>query len=301
MALNSNNQSPQGWCLVLVVWGDKYNSTHINSIVQNVFRFSKNCVDAVLMTDCLRHGIDQRIRQYLIPDQLNCQSHKNEYTIKLTLFDERALPLNLPCVYLDLDTVVIGDLGLIAGLIKNKTHIFMLPPGDILKFGVVRRLFFKLFGVRGMATGNSSMLAFHSGMASNPLREFFRLIEKKSPDDFFLRNDDIFISWFCQKTLKPIPRNLGVMFRREFLTRLGFLGRIYNRSPMVKHRRDQIVAVTFNGEDHKVETLLNLPDGTLHKDSKGRSGCWSQREMGNIKARIIESANLIAPRDPHIF
>lgn len=43
------------------------------------------------------------------------------------LFDERALPLNLPCVYLDLDTVVIGDLGLNAGLIKNRTHIFMLP------------------------------------------------------------------------------------------------------------------------------------------------------------------------------
>jgi len=68
------------------------------------------------------------------------------------------------------------------------------------------------------------------------------------------------------------------MFRREFLTRSRLYGWIRNRLPWVRKRRNDIVAVTFNGVDHKLETLLTLPEGTLHHDSKGRSGRWSRVE-----------------------
>lgn len=46
----------KNWCLVLVLWGDKYAAAHINAIVENVFRHSANCAKAILMTDRQREG-----------------------------------------------------------------------------------------------------------------------------------------------------------------------------------------------------------------------------------------------------
>jgi hypothetical protein len=105
----------------------------------------------------------------------------------------------------------------------------------------------------------------------------------------FLSNDDIFISWFGQRRLKAVPTDLGVMFRREFLSRSKWLGWLSSRLPWVIQRREKIVAVTFNGFENKLEKLIQLPDGTLHQDSKGRFGYWSCKEMGPIKDRIVQA------------
>lgn len=280
----------QNWCLVLVLWGDKYSALHINSIVDNVYRYSSACAEILLMTDRQRIGVDDRVRQFLISDELNRPEFKKNYTIKLSLFDPRALPAHTPCVYLDLDTVVTGDLGCLASLINTPGDIYMLPPGNFFGFGVVRRFAFRLTRGRSMATGNSSIVVFHSDMQPNLLTEFLRFKTEGGPPSEVLNNDDLFISWFGQKSLRAVPGNLGVMFRREFLTRFGWLGWFKNRMPWVRLRRQQIVAVTFNGVEHKLERLVRLPDGALHIDSKGRFGYWSRKEMGPIKDRIVQAA-----------
>jgi hypothetical protein len=53
------------------------------------------------------------------------------------------------------------------------------------------------------------------------------------------------------------------------------------------------VAVTFNGVDHNLETLLTPPGGTLHLDSKGRSGRWSQAKMGPIEKKIVQASEAL--------
>lgn len=279
-----------GWCLVLVVWGDKYGAAHINAIVDNVHRHSTSCREVVLMTDRLRTGLDARVRQAVIGDALNRPESIRNYTIKLSLFDPTALPPDTPCVYLDLDTVVTGDLGRLAALVQRPNDLFMLPPGGLLSFGAIRRLLFRLTGGRRMATGNSSVLCFHSGMQPNAATSFLHFRSEGGAPAAVLRNDDLFISWFGQLRLNPVPTSLAVMFRREFLTRSRALSWCRNRLPWVRRRRESIVAVTFNGVEHKLEHLLQLPEGSLHRDSKGRSGYWSRREMGPIKDRIVQAA-----------
>lgn len=281
------------WYLILVLWGNKYSAKHINLIIEAVFRHSSTCAQAILMTDRIREGIDSRVSQVVISDFFNCQERKQNYTTKLSLFDSNALPSNARCVYLDIDTVVTGDLAKLASLLKTPNDMFMLPPGGLIGFGALRRLIFKLSRQRRMATGNSSILAFHSGMAPNLCGEFIRLTQSNESDNPVLRNDDLFISWFGQQHLKAVPKNIGVMFRREFLTRSRLYGWIRNRLPWVRQRRDEIAAVTFNGVDHKLETLLTLPDGSLHLDSKGRSGRWSRAEMGPIKDKIVQASEAL--------
>lgn len=280
----------KSWCLVLVLWGDKYAAAHINAIVENAFRHSTSCAQVILMTDRQREGLDDRVRQVLIAADFDRPEFKQNYTIKLSLFDPRALPSGMPCVYLDLDTVVIGDLGRVAGLVQRRDDLFMLPPGGVIGFGALRRLIFKLTRGQHMATGNSSILAFHSAMQPNLAMEFLRLKASGGPPPKVFQNDDLFISWFGQKQLQPLPTSLGVMFRREFLNRSRWYGWIRNRLPWVQHRRESIVAVTFNGVEHKLEKLLQLPDGTMHQDSKGRFGYLSRSEMGSIKDRIADAA-----------
>lgn len=278
------------WCLVLVLWGDKYAATHINSIVENVFLLSSTCKQVILMTDRVRGGLDDRVQQVLFADDFDRPDFRKNYTIKLSLFDPRALPAGTPCVYLDLDTVVIGDLGRIAALVESPGDLFMLPPGGLLGFGAARRLVFRLTRGRRMATGNSSILAFHSDMMPNLAMEFLRMKEEGGPPPTVLLNDDLFISWFGQMKLQSVPKNLGVMFRREFLTRSKWFGWLRNRMPWVRSRRESIVAVTFNGVEHKLEKLIQLPDGTLHRDSKGRIGYWGRTEMGAIKDKIMRAS-----------
>jgi hypothetical protein len=83
------------------------------------------------------------------------------------MFSKSVLPPSMPCIYLDLDTLVLGDIGKIAGLVKKPCDIFMLPPGNLISFGIVRKLLFRLSGGKWYATGNSSVVAFHSDAEPN--------------------------------------------------------------------------------------------------------------------------------------
>lgn len=283
------------WCLVLTLWGQKYSAAHVNALSRTALKYSPTCSDIILLTDRHREGVDPRVTQKRIPAFFDrAEFRRGGYPIKLSLFSRAALPKGMRCVYLDLDTVVTGDLGRIAALVRKPDDIFMLPPGNLIGFGRLRRLLFRLTDGRKMAVGNSSILAFHSGAEPNLCDVFERLHDKGSvARPRLFGNDDRFISWFAQTRLRPIPASLGVMFRREFLAWPRLYGRVRNRLPWVKARRAGIVAVTFNGTEHKLESLLALPDGAQHHDKRGRVGWWSDKEMGPLKARIAEAARAL--------
>ncbi len=297
MQILSAENSARNWCLVLALWGDKYSDDYVNVLVRSVLSKSTSCTKVVLVTDRYRTAIDAVVVQSLIPEFFRSPNFfRGGYVVKLSMFHRPFLPEDLPCVFLDLDTVVVGDVGKIAALVRNENDYLMLPPGNIVGFGPVRRLVWKLSGGRWFATGNSSIVAFHSAAVPSLAEQFQALYESGVRAPRYMTIDDVFISWCAQATLQKIPTSLGVMFRREFLSRSRLILKLKCRLPWVMRRRREIVAITFNGAQYKPEALLKLADGEKIFDSKGRFGYWNIENMGPIKEKILSFCSQVATK-----
>ena len=284
----------RSWCLVLVIWGEKYSDKFVDVLVKSVKQYSKGCTHVVLITDQIRNDLSDNIVQKLIPDFFNQPLFfKGGYVVKLSLFHKTVLPPNMPCVYIDLDTIVVGDAGRIAALVSSHDDYFMLPPGNLVGFGSIRRWLYKQTKGKRFATGNSSIVAFHSSAAPNICEAFEQLYTEGLTHDRKMRIDDVFISWFAQNTLQKIPASLAVMFRREFLSRSRFLLEVKRLSPFTAMRRKNLVAVTFNGAQHKPEEFLAFKDGDKILDEKNRFGFWSEKYLGVLKAQTLQVAKFI--------
>jgi hypothetical protein len=203
------------------------------------------------------------------------------------VFDREVLPPNSVCVYFDLDTMVVGDVGKIADLIKHPSDIYMLPPASVIAFSSIRRKLFKLTGGNHFATGNSSVLAYHSESQNN-ISDLFKRHFNAQDKGRYMNIDDVFISWAGQLFLRGMPVNLAVSFRREFLSHLMPLLFLKKISPFRRARHKKLVAVTFNGTSYKPHELLKLTDGEKIYDSKGRFGYWSDAYMGPLRLKILD-------------
>ena len=209
------------------------------------------------------------------------------YRVKISVFDRAVLPPNSVCVYLDLDTMVVGDVGKIANLIKQPSDVYMLPPGSVISFSPIRRILFKLTGGKHFATGNSSVLAYHSESKNN-ISDIFKQHFNAQDTGRYMNIDDVFISWAGQPFLRGMPTNLAVSFRREFLSHLMPLLLLKKISPLRQARHNGLVAVTFNGTSYKPHELLKLSDGERIQDSKGRFGFWSDAYIGPLRHKILD-------------
>lgn len=283
-----------GWCLVLVVWGDKYSEKYVNNLFFDVKRNSLTCKAAVLITDRIRSGISDQINQRMIPDFFNKPDFfKNGYPVKLSLFHKSVLPQNMPCVFVDLDTLVVGDLGRLAALVTCTESYLMLPPGNIIGFGNFRRLLYKISNGKVFATGNSSVVAFHSAAEPNLCEVFEKIYCGGETQSRIMQIDDVFISWFAQPKLKSVPASIAVMFRREFLARSRVGLELRRLSPWRERRRKNLVAITFNGTQYKPEALMALQDGDRIFDNKKRFGIWSMAHLGDFKEKIFQWAQIV--------
>jgi len=201
------------------MWGDAYPDASVNVMIDAARRLSPGLTTVVLFTDRPRVNIDSFVTQRPFPpffDRPDFFGHG--YRVKISVFSGNNLPPDVPCVYLDLDTMVTGDLGRIAALVKHTGDVFMLPPGNLIGFGPLRRGIHRWTKGRHFATGNSSVMAFHSSAAPN-LAEMFEACYQRGESGPHMAIDDVFISWAAQPVLQAIPASLGVSFRREFLAR----------------------------------------------------------------------------------
>ncbi len=279
--------STAGWCLVMALWGEKYSSKHVNEVAREALRLSAGCVAVVLLTDRFRDDVDQAVQQKAFPRFFDrADFFVGGYLAKLAMFDPSVLPANCRCVYVDLDTLVIGDLGKIAALIRNPNDIAMLPPGNLVSFGVIRRFIWRISRGRRFAVGNSSIVAYHSGAQPNTAEVFRQMHRRGDGALLHMRIDDLFVSWVNQAHLRAVPRSLAVMFRREFLFRWPLLFRLAQKSGTTRRRRAGLVAITLNGDECKPAALARLAEGAVIRDARGRTGYWSEESLGPIKARI---------------
>ena len=275
------------WCLVMALWGEKYSSRHVNEVTRETLRLSAGCVSVVLVTDRFRDGIDPQVRQKLFPAFFDRPDFfLGGYVVKLSIFDRSVLPADCRCVYVDLDTLVMGDLGKVAALIRGRNDVAMLPPGNLISFGVIRRLIWRVSRGRRFAVGNSSIVAYHSGASPNTAEMFREMYLRGDGALVHMRIDDLFISWANQAQLRAVPRNLVAMFRREFLFRSPLLFWLAQKSGITGRRRARLVAVTMNGEECKPAALARLAEGAVIRDARGRIGYWSEAGLGPIKAMM---------------
>lgn len=287
----------KGWCLVLAIWGDRYSDDYVNQLARSARALSRDCTGVVVFTDRDRSGVDPSIRQARFPAFFDrAEFYRGGYVVKLSVFSRWGLPSDTTCVYLDLDTVVTGDLGRVAALVRGRNDYLMLPPGNLIGFGTLRRFIYRLTGGHRFAIGNSSVLAYSSAAEPNLCEAYQQLYESDLRAASYMHVDDRFISWFAQSRLRAVPPRLAVMFRREFLSRGPLTGWLKNHLPGRRRRLDTIAAITFNGADYKPELLLMLKEGEVIQDKRGRSGIWSRESLGSTYDKILTFCQAVVRR-----
>ena len=283
------------WQCVFLLWGDRYGAGDVNHIVAAVRARARDVPRFVLLTDRPRPGLDAAVQSRPIPDfYLRPDFLKGGCQAKIALFEPGLLPTDLPAVYLDLDTVVLGDMGELVRLMPDPLTVAMLQSA-ILPFGPVGRLAARLTGGRRYARGNSSVLLFHPAHGAEVAAKF-RAAVRAHPDLRFrpLAADERFISWAVQPRMRAVPSSFAVKFPTEFMLPWAWAVLLRARLPWVRRRRTGLRAITLPGPEVKPEALTPLPEGARLRDRKGRLLIWSDAALGPARPALIAHADGLA-------
>ncbi|VDC30158.1 hypothetical protein [Pseudogemmobacter humi] len=286
----------QNWQLVLMLWGTKYGVSDVNGLVAAVCARSFAPARVVLITDRPREGLAAQVRcvdfppEFLQPAWMGggCQA-------KLAMFRGGVVPDDMPAVFLDLDTVVLGDIARLVALRRSETEISILQSA-VLPFGAFARWLWRLSGGRRYARGNSSVVVWHPAHCGFVAARF---LEMAAAQPEFrgtpMRADERFLSWVAQPVMRAVPRSAVVKFPTEFMFPRLWFGRLCGALPWVRARRARLVAITLPGDEVKPQALLDLPEARIVTDHKGRRMEWSDRYLGPVRQRLL--AAIRAARD----
>lgn len=283
--MSREHRAGGAWYLVLMIWGGRYGDEHCNRIIAAVFEHSRNCSGAVVLTDRMDRRIDERARKVPISEYFDTPRMKSRgLPVKISMFDIPEVPAGATCIYLDLDTVVIGNLDRLAALARE-APIWTIPVFP-RPFSRLYRTLWRLSRRAIYTIGNSSAFVYRNGFKGNPTQIFRDLSERdRLPEDLY--HDDRFIAWACQDKIRGLPINDVVNFRFEFLAPTLWLSDLF--SLLRRRGRQKIAAITFAGPETKPETLLGLPYGSVVKDHHGRVGRWNDFHTSGLRDKMIRS------------
>lgn len=276
------------WQCVMVCWGDKYPIKLINHLMSEIERYAPTPPRFVLICDQPKPGLRAGavIRDFP-PFFLNPAFKTGGCHAKLAMFEKGVLPEDLPAVYIDLDTIVLGDISAALQFMDTCQTVAMLPSA-IIPFGTIGRTLWKLTDKKKYARGNSSMVVFHPAEC-HYVAETFRSLFSQHPDFSFrpMVADERFISWVAQPHMKKLPKTLIVKFPGEFM--FPWRWWLYMKAclPWVRSRRAKLAAITLNGLLIKPEMLVKLVEGEMVLDNKARQLIWSDKTMGGERTRIL--------------
>jgi len=288
-ALPGNGAEAQpSWQCVMILWGDKYDVAVVNRLLKAIAHSAATQPQFVLLSDRDRPGLDSRARLthippfWVQPGLVTAGCHA-----KLSMFDAGVLNPDLPAVYIDLDTVVSGDLSRAPGLLPHDRALMLLQSA-VLPLGAVGRIVWRLSKGRRYARGNSSLVVFYPRHHFSIAAQFRALWAEHG--SFGIRPmiaDERFISWASQAVVEAVPSHFAAKLAAEFMSRLNISNYIWALLPWVRRRRDNLVAVTLCGMQVKPEVLLALAEGGTLSDTKGRKLIWSDFILGKTRQRII--------------
>ncbi len=276
------------WQCVLIAWGDRYQVAVINALVASIRAASRGVERFVLLSDRLRPGLDPAIEVRPIPEWfLDERFRRSGCQTKLCMFEAGVLPNDLTAIYLDLDTMVLGDLSHVLSVVEGPETIALLQSA-ILPFGSFARWLCRLTGGRRYARGNSSIVVFHPAHSTYVASRFRELSAIHQETGFKpLAADERFISWIAQPVVRAVPTSLVVKFPTEYMQPWRWLVYLRASLPWIRRRREGLIAVTFPGVKLKGGELAVLPEGAVVTDRKGRKLYWTDRALGSLRLRII--------------
>lgn len=276
------------WQCVLICWGDKYGVDIINRLVTSVEQHSQLQARFVLITDRERPGVYENVRCVQFPERWLMPALKRSgCQAKLVMFEEGILPTDLPAIYIDLDTIVLGDMSRLLKLLGTNQAISILQSA-IIPFGAFARALNRLTHGRRYARGNSSVVVFHPAHCHYIAREFMNLYSLYPEFQFRpMIADERFISWVAQPHMQAISRADVVKFPGEYMFYWTWWLYVKAKLPWVRHRRNGLLAVTLNGLMIKPEKLLALPECGVITDEKNRKLVWSEETLGPMKETML--------------
>lgn len=277
------------WQCVLIAWGDRYPVAEINRLVASIRAQSQGPARFVLLSDRPREGLDPGVELRPIPEWFLAPEFRGSgCQAKLCLFEPGVVPDDLPAIYLDLDTMVLGDLSRLLDVMETPQTVAMLQSA-ILPFGAFARWLYRVTGQRRYARGNSSIVVYHPAHTGYIAARFRELSSRPDARSFKpLRADERFISWVAQPVMRAVPLRLVVKFPTEYMQPWRWLVHLRASLPWIRRRRAGLIAVTFPGVRLKGEDLAALPEGAMVADRKGRRLFWTDRALGGLRRRIIE-------------
>ncbi len=272
----------------MILWGDKYDVALVNRLITAIAAHTQRQPRFVLMSDRDRPGLDPRADLRPIPEfWLKPEFRGSGCQTKLAMFQAGVLQDDLPALYIDLDTIVTGDLARVLDKLPRPDGLMLLQSA-ILPLGAIGRFVWRLTKGRKYARGNSSLVAFHPKYHHSIATQFIDLWSKKQSLWFRpMIADERFMSWASQAVVAAIPNSLAVKLPTEFMSRLNLFSYIWALLPMVRARRAGVIAITLCGVDIKPQELLALPLGGRVTDAKGRTLIWSDFILGKTRQDII--------------
>lgn len=108
----SSVRNPQPrWQCILICWGTKYSTSLINNLVRHIAGKAASVPRFVLITDAEKPDLIDGVQTVRFPDfWLQAPLKRSGCQAKLVMFEKGILPEDLPAIYVDLDTIILGDL-----------------------------------------------------------------------------------------------------------------------------------------------------------------------------------------------
>ena len=277
------------WQLVLVLWGTKYPITEVNHLIDTVCRLASQTPRVVLITDQVRDGLRQGVVQRLIPSFFMApQMRGGGCQTKLCMFEAGIVPDDLPAVFIDIDTVVFGDMTRFLALQHDRKTVAIFQSA-LLPFGPLGRAVFRLTKGRKYARGNSSIVVYHPAECAHIAERYRTLVAQVGYNGIRpMIADERFISWAHQPHMRAIPHDMAVKLPTEFMLPWRWLIHLRASLPWVRLRWANLIALTLPGAEVKGDALLALPDGAEIVDRKGRRLIWSKAALGPVKAQLTD-------------
>jgi hypothetical protein len=277
------------WQCVLIAWGDRYPVSEINRLVCSIRPGSEGPQRFLLLSDRERPGLDTGVELRRIPEWFMAPELRGSgCQAKLCLFEPGVVPGDMPAIFLDLDTMVFGDLSRLLDVMETPQTVAILQSA-ILPFGAVARWLYRVTDKRRYARGNSSVIVFHPVHTTFIAQRFRELVDIHGIAGFRpLLADERFISWVAQPVMRAVPGHLVVKFPTEYMQPWRWLVHLRASLPWIQRRRAGLIALTFPGVKLKAEDLAALPEGAVVTDRKGRKLFWTDRAIGTLRQKIVD-------------
>ncbi len=286
------------WQLVLILWGTKYGAPEVSQLVETIAKYSSRPFRTVLITDRPRDGLPEGVVQREFPEffireemrTIGCQA-------KLAMFEAGVVPQDLPAVYVDIDTVVFGDMSKFLDVAQSDKAVVLFQSA-MLPIGPLGRWVWRRSDKKRYARGNSSIVVYHPRESGFIAEQFRNLHAQHGMTGFRpMVADERFMSWAAQEHLQAIPKSMAVKFPTEFMLPWAWLIYLRAAMPWVKSRWKGLLAVTLPGVDVKGQELLQMPEGGGFVDRKGRRLIWSHKAIGPMKQKLTEYYGALLARE----